>query len=258
MKRLLNISWLFIPLSLVLLSACSEQEQSSSVVPLQPVQVESTAKVLFEEVVPFHAAELDGEALAVWRQYAAQKPTMLLLSNDPMLARVPGPVWPEASHTITVGKREEIVRIVNSQLAAPLLMPSMTLEAALRSGWIGQLAWALPLQDVAQKLSVENFSKQLLTSGLIDEAEVASLNGTEKVLRGEVRGIPLVASALPHLPELTGPVIVHIDQSYFQKLYKNEIATPIVTLVINTLSRLREQRALYFPVSRHCAMLLCC
>lgn len=50
------------------------------------------------------------------------------------------------------------------------------------------------------------------------------------------------AGALPNLPKLDGPLIVHIDLSYFQKLYKNEIATPVIPMVGSVLQQLKESK----------------
>jgi tetratricopeptide (TPR) repeat protein len=120
------------------------------------------------------------------------------------------------------------------------MLPGMAIDAALRSGWLKELAWALPLRDPAQELSLEKFSEQLLQSRIADEQETATLGITERVIHGNLRGTAFSAAALPLHQGLTGPVIVHIDLSYFQPIYKNEIATPLLDIVFNTLTTLKK------------------
>jgi tetratricopeptide (TPR) repeat protein len=59
-------------------------------------------------------------------------------------------------------------------------------------------------------------------------------------LSGSLRGVPFRAAALPLIKGLDGPVIVHIDLSYFQPIYKNEIATPLLDIVFQTLKTLQK------------------
>jgi hypothetical protein len=116
----------------------------------------------------------------------------------------------------------------------------MAIDAALRDKWLKELAWALPLRDPSQELSLEKFTEQLLQSRIADEQEAATLGITERVIHGTLRDTAFSAAALPLLQELTGPVIVHIDLSYFQPIYKNEIATPLLDIVFNTLTTLKK------------------
>ncbi len=51
-----------------------------------------------------------------------------------------------------------------------------------------------------------------------------------------------MAAALKHLPQFDRPVVLHIDLSYFQPLYKNEISTPLFPLIFQTLEELRQRQ----------------
>ena len=200
------------------------------------------AKVLLVDPLPLQRVELPAEALAIWRDHAAQRPALLLLSGNPMLVQVPSVLRNEVQSLIEMGSRAEIARRSSMQVADPLLMPVMTVDAALRAGWFSQVFWALPLRDSKQELSAEAFRKQLRDNGLLSEDELARLNVEKHQLRGTVRGTPFTAAPLEFLPAVTGAVVVHIDQSYFQDLYKNEMATPLLPIVYDTLSALRERR----------------
>lgn len=246
MRKYLFLNFLVSGLFLVLLSGgCSQKEEESGKPDLstQPVQngVQLT-KSLLTESIPLLRVEAASEALAVWRQYSEQKPTLLLFSNDPMLVPVPEALRAEVAALIASEPQAVIAERSTLRRPDPLLLPVMTVDAALRSGWFGQLIWTLPLRDAELELSVDKFRQQLQESGVATEAELASVAMADKRMRGVLREVPFVAAALPNLPELSGPVIVHFDQSYFQKIYKNEIATPILPLVFETLKSLRDKK----------------
>ncbi len=228
-----------------LLSGCRRKEDEA-VTPrktLAPVQNTSQQTGLFLiEPIPLQRVEVASEALAVWRQYSKQKPTLLLFSNDPMLIPVPEVLRSDVDNVITMASQVEIAQVSSRHTPSLVMLPSMTVDAALRSGWFSQLVWALPLRDPDAELSVVALRQQFLEKGLADEQERASLVLLDKQVSGVLRETPLVVAPLPNLPQLTGPVIVHFDQSYFQQMYKNEIATPLIPLVINTLSTLREKK----------------
>ena len=228
----------------LLMIGCPQEESPGPVAgPLIPTQArDPKPSLLLQETVPLQRFELAGQALSVWRQYSSRKPTLLLLSNDPMLLRTPDEVWPEVARVVALGDVAALKRAVTTEGSSPLLLPAMTVDAALRSGWFGSLVWSLPLTDLVQGLDLANLSKQLLDNRLLNDQEVATLNLSNHVIKGQVRDTPLLMGALSHLPEISEPVILHIDQSYFQKLYKNEIATPLIPLVIETLKILRDKK----------------
>lgn len=210
----------------------------------KPVAVATTARprVLMGEVVPLQRLELPAESLAIWREHARQKPTLLLLSSNPMLVPVPEGLR-EAVQTLLDGaSREELARRGSPQTPNPLLTPVMTVDASLRAGWFGRVVWALPLRDPQQELSDKVLRQHFSASGMFNGEELRRLEIDKYLVRGTVRGVSLLAAALDNLPPLQGPLIVHIDQSYFQDRYKNEVATPLLQIVFDTLYQLRERR----------------
>lgn len=228
----------------VLLAGCNREElplaQSSS--PQQNLEVKSRVSVLLDDPVPVQRVELPGEALAEWRLHAPERPTLLLLADNPMLAPVPPVLRERVGTLLAESAREEIARRSFSKSSDPLMMPVMTVDAALRAGWFSRIVWVLPLRDPAQELSVEAYRQQLRENHMMDEGELLRLEAEKYLLRGTVRGTPFLAGALDRLPPLAGPVIVHIDQSYFQNCYKNEVATPLLSIVYDTLFQLRERQ----------------
>lgn len=201
----------------------------------------SGAALLLREPLPMLRVELASEALAVWRTFADHKPTLLLLSDIPMLLPSPPQLRERIAKLAATGDALELSRRSHPKSPELLLHPEMTVDTALRLGWLGELAWALPLPDPAATLTLDPFRRQLLERGLVTAGEADSLSGDGKLLRCRLREAPFRAAALEHLGELPGPLLVHIDLSYFKTLYKNDIATPLLEIVIQTLGDLRER-----------------
>ncbi|WP_432823411.1 tetratricopeptide repeat protein [Trichloromonas sp.] len=186
--------------------------------------------------------ELVSEALALWRPQggAEQQPTLLLLSNDPFLRSFPPQLAQEVERLAKVAPPEEL-RLKGSALTAdPVLISSMSLSAALQSGFFSRLVWVLPVAPETEGLSLEVLRKQMLDYGAMNAAEAESLSLVDGVFSGTVRGIPLQMASLSQLPAIEGPTLLHIDLSYFKPLYKGEIKTPLYPLVLQTLYHLRN------------------
>jgi len=226
----------------IMLLGCRQEERTVSPPPVPAERQSEPAKVLFSEPASMQQVELATEALAVWRSYADLKPGLLLLSDQPMLHTVPEAVRVEAKDFISTASREELAR--RSRPFGPdlLLLPDTTVDCALRAGWFANFVWALPLRDAEQEFFLEPFRGKLLERGLLNAEEGASLSLNDKLYSGEVRGVPFFAAPLGKLPVITGPVIVHIDLSYLQKLYKNEVATPLLKTTLEALDTLRQMK----------------
>ena len=63
---------------------------------------------------------------------------------------------------------------------APLILPGMAVDAALRNGWFKELAWALPLRDPAQEVNLEKFTEQMKQARLADDEEISSIAETDR------------------------------------------------------------------------------
>ncbi len=205
----------------------------------KPVFEPLIATDLLNEPTPVYRFETTAEALSVWRR-ASERPTLLLLSNNPHLTPVPEEMRSKAKILISNANAETLAMAATDRNPAPLILPGMAIDAALRNGWFKELAWALPIRDPAQEVALEKFTEQLAQSRIADEEEIASITETERIFHGSLRNTAFSAAALPLLQGLQQPVIVHIDLSYFQPLYKNEIATPLLDIVFNTLSTLKK------------------
>lgn len=201
-----------------------------------------TPVIFMAQGTVLHRGETLAEALPVWRRFAAQKPAMLLLSNDPALLPPPAELQSQIDAVMANGTDASLRQAGNPNQPAPLFLPVMTIDLALRQGWLRELAWAFPQRDLEQEVKLETMREQMTANQMVDDQEAATLQLTGKVFSGRLRGVPFHAGALPNLPKLDGPLIVHIDLSYFQKLYKNEIATPVIPLVGSVLQHLKDRK----------------
>lgn len=185
--------------------------------------------------------ELPTAALSTWRHFAEQKPTLVLLSNNPFLQPIPDPLAPAALSLAKSGSPEDLRRKGTSQTADPLLLPGMALTAALRSGFFSKIVWVIPSQTEAEKLDIALFRQQLLETGAATPAEAAAfVTDRNKAFFGRIHGTPFLAVHHARLPRLQEPVLLHIDLSFFQPLYKGEIKTPLYPLLAETYSDISQ------------------
>ncbi|GEM_PF-1218373 len=247
------LRWLLLLCMLLLQTACNpynDQERPTSPV-LNPngifVNVRTdteplTTTTLLGEPTTVYRFETMAAALSVWRRAAAEQPTLLLLSNNPHLQPVPEELRKQVSTLVNTADVVDIALAGSDRNPEPLLLSGMTVDAALRNGWFRELAWVLPLRDQELKLSLDKFSAQLKEAGIADAQEATSLTLNGRSFHGSIRGTNFTAAALAELKELQQPVVVHIDLSYFQPLYKNEIATPMLDIIFNTLMTLKKMQ----------------
>lgn len=250
---------LLIYVSLLFFWGCTQENgDSEDVLPTQLMPVQAPVeipKILLQDSLSLESVEVSGEALGVWRKYSERQPTLLLLSNDPLLVKVPEQLWPQASRTIAVTDAVALSREFSPESSNPLLLPQMTLDAALRSNWFGDVVWAVPIKDLTQGIDLKNLAGQLLATQQVSVDEVELWQEKGKHIQGTVRNTPITIGALSHIPALAGPVVVHIDQSYFQTLYKNEVATPLLSIVVQTLKELRARQVPVLAVTFVCGNL---
>ena len=225
---------------------CDRKTEAPALLLPTPVQAENISTLsLLREPVALHRSELLSGALPVWRQYAAQKPTLLLLSNSPFTLPVPESLRHETDTLAIVGSAEEIASRSHPGCSDLLFVPDMTLDIPLRLGWFKHFVWAVPTIDPETPPQLETLRDQMLAAGLITNEESVSIIGKTMPralpVSMQLRGTPTTLALLDQLPVIDGPVVLHIDLSYFQGLYKSEVATPVLGLVAQTLTTLRDK-----------------
>jgi hypothetical protein len=238
MKRLfLVVACLF-----VLISGCEQKKEApteQALLVAAPAPSLTTATLLQEPIEAF-LVELPIQALSVWRPLRGSKPTLVLLSQDPFLQTIPAALQKEAMALVLTGSTDELAEKTSLQSTAPLLLNAMATSAALGSNLFSEVVWVLPSTMPRDQLDLEVFRQQLLEFGAISEGEAQTFTLADGIFSGTVRGVPFRAVLPDALPALNGPVVLHIDLSFFQPLYKGEIKTKIYPLLYDSLRLLRD------------------
>lgn len=231
--------WIAMTLCLSGTAQAVRTEPATPSVPVTPTN--RSVPAFLHEPATLQRLELSTEALVPWRQVSSSHPTLLLLSNDPLLVPVPPTLRERVSNLVQSATVEKMASRGTMRVADPLVLPEMAVDAALRSGLFERLVWILPRKAQSEAIDVQKLREQLTESGLASQEEAASFQAQEKGVAGSLRGVPVWIGSLADLGKLPGPVVVHFDQSYFQKLYQNEVTTPLMPLVYEALRDLRDR-----------------
>jgi tetratricopeptide (TPR) repeat protein len=217
-----------------------EQKAPAKVVTPETATPPPTTKHLLQEEFEATLVEVPTQALPIWRQYREQKPTLVLYSRDPFLAQVPATLKEEIYELVLNGAPEKLAERLLFPSADPLILPQMAVSTALSADLFSQVVWVFPATVPINELEGDLISRQLLDFGAIDDDVAQAFSYADGVASGTVRGLPFLAVHPDALPPLDGPVVLHIDLSYFQPLYKGEIKTPLYPLLYQTLTALSK------------------
>jgi tetratricopeptide (TPR) repeat protein len=229
-------------LLLLLTGVCGcKQETAPATEKIKPPATKTAAARLLSEPLRTTITESLSEALPVWRRHQQQRPALLLLANDPYLQKIPPPLFDETLQLINQGSAAEIARRTSRPGPNPLMFPAMTVTAALEAELISEVIWVLPIASSTEKVNLQVFRDQLARYRTGNAEQLPQIRLQGDALSGTISGKPFRAVSLEQLPELTGPLLLHIDLGFFSPLYRHEIGTPIYQLIYKVLSRLREQ-----------------
>lgn len=202
--------------------------------------VAATAGSVFAGPIEPELFEQPTDALVRWRQFSDAKPTLVLLSFDPFLQPLSQELHEEAVALAKSGSAAELSARARIFRANPALLPTQTLSAALEAGLFSRLCWVFPSTVKPEELTLELFRKQMTEAKFFTEAEAAELQLADGIYSGTLRGLPFQAIHPWALPKLEGPLLLHIDLSYFRGLYKDAVTTPIYQLLHQSATALRE------------------
>lgn len=241
MKRLLFISLL----CLIATSGCEKKkevpEAPKTVKPAAAVELKlPTPKLIFEEPVTAHKFELPSEALQVWRHTKSVKPALVLFSIDPLLERIDDERKTDITELITSGDAETFKQRGSYFRVNPAMVPTQTLSAAIDNELFSELIWIIPTRVGVEELSLEVLRKQMVDAGFLTEEEGKELFQADGITSGTVRGLPFRAVHPDVLPDLTDPIVVHIDTGYFKGMFKNEVASPLYDILHQTVMRIMQ------------------
>ncbi|ALC15474.1 hypothetical protein DSOUD_0686 [Desulfuromonas soudanensis] len=219
--------------------ACT-QEKTPEPVPQNSVKTAQVQTLnLLSDPIELQRFEWTPQVLIAWRSFADSKPTLLLLSNDPLLQPVPEALRAEVAEKLKEADLDLLAECGSMRRADPLLLRDMTLDAALRAGYFARVVWAIPQLEGGAQVDAKALGLQLSDAGLATPDEAASLHQVGPLVEGRLRDTPFTVGSLSALQTLNGPVVVHIDPSYYEKLYRNEIRTPLLPLVKTSLEQLK-------------------
>lgn len=181
-------------------------------------------------------------ALPVWRRFAKHRPMLAVVTNAPGLVPIPEVKRHESRQLLREADDATLTARTGLTDPDPVILPAMSISAALDAGWFEGVVWIFPTTAPADQINLELFRSQLLESGIATPAEASTLTLSSGVLRGTLRSKPFIAAPLSALPELQHPLLLHIDSDYFRSLYKGEIKTPLYPLLLDTINTIRSKK----------------
>ncbi|WP_020674951.1 tetratricopeptide repeat protein [Geopsychrobacter electrodiphilus] len=240
------LRYLLLPLCALLLFGCEQQKDKlPEVTQVPPIQAQSLPDVPHKPVIllkdPLNAVlvETPSEAIPTWRKYRDSRPTLVVLSNNPFLTKLPPELKDQTNTLVLHGSALEIREKASRPHANPLFFPQIAVTAALQADLVSEVIWVLPIQGTQEKIDFATFKKQLVDQRIMTAKETETLKQTADAIVGTLYGHPFRTITLGQLPKLSGPILLHIDLSFFAPLYRHEIGTPLYPLIFQILSKLQ-------------------
>ena len=205
----------------------------------QSAPVAIPAHILFIDKVTPAVYELPSGALATWRQFAANKPALVLFAAHPLLDPLHAGDRDAVRNFVLTAPPDELVRRGRALTADPMLTSPQTLSAAIEAGLISELIFVQPTTKASDKISLSAFQQKAFAAGFFTEQEALALTLADGVISGTVRGLPFRCVHPEKLPKLAGPVLVHIDLGYFKDLFVDDIKSPPYGLLYDLITAIR-------------------
>lgn len=220
---------------LLLLWGCDTPPPMQQVEPApsksQGATAQATTQGIFDHSLEPQLVELTTGALPIWRKFSEQKPALVLMSFGPFLKPIPVELKQRATELVLQGSREYFDRHGSFFRADPVILPNQALSAAVDADLFSKIYWVFPTKNSPEALSLDKFRTQMLEAKFLSKAEVDELTLKDATFSGRLRGMPFSASPHLNVASIQEPLVLHIDLSYFQGLYNNEIKTPLYDLI---------------------------
>ncbi len=230
-------------ISAAIIVAGCDSNSTKTVEPLpQKKMVPVTTSQLLVEPIEAILVETATAALPVWREAKDNPPTLVLLSNNPFLQKIPEQLIERARNLTLTDSPAEIEKKAVFHSADPILMPEMAVSAALQSKLFSKVLWIIPLAEDKPMVTAEMIRAQLVANGDISEEEGATIVREGDSVSGTIRNTPWTICRIESLPKIDEPVIFHADLSYFSAIYKTEITTPIYSILAKIGRHLSESQ----------------
>ncbi len=184
--------------------------------------------------------ETPAEVLPTWRKYSSSKPALLLMAKNPLLQTIPKEMYEQVKALAKEGEIDDFRQQALVSAVSPVMLPNMSLSAALDAGFFSRVIWVLPVLP-GSSVTLEAFRKQLLELKDITQEEADSFAGGDAAFSGVVRGVPFTVVLKSSIPVIPEPVILHLDLGFLGADYKNEIKTPLYKHTDKLLSELKTR-----------------
>jgi len=225
---------------LLLLTSTACERRTEEAAPVTSQKMPILAKVPFREAIEPVLYELPSGALATWREFAEQRPALILFSTHPLLEPVAEERAADIGTLLQNATAAEIVRRGQLQSADTLFLSPETVSIALANGYFSEIVVVLPSTKGKDDMDLTEFKERARPSAFFTEPELDALTLNDGVISGTVRGIPLRIAHVDALPAIDKPAILHLDLGYFSGLYVNEVKTPSYQLLYNTAIDIRD------------------
>lgn len=240
----------------VLLGACSEKSATPAPTAATATTVASgtvaekiasgntlvSAAVAPVKVTPFLQTGLPAalieeqtEALPLWRDCRNDHPTLLVFSAKTINA-IPEQIRGGVDNLLAQGSAAEITRRTARPAADTLLATDMGIAAALRAGYLSRVVWVVPVGEEKNLLHA-SFMKQFREGAAGWGGQLGTFQKTAAGLSGRLDNVPVEIVTIDTLPDIVGPLVVHIDSAFFSSYYRNEIKTPLFPSVVSLLKK---------------------
>lgn len=200
-----------------------------------------SAPPFLTQPLPTTIIETTNEALPVWRSFAKHRPALIIAANAPAMFSVPAELRAEVERLLKDADDNELTGRSGPENPDPLLLPIMSLNAALDAGWFSQVLWIFPSKNLPEQFNLATFQEQLIAAQIASPDEAASFTLHQGSFRGIIHGRPFIAAPASALPPLEESALLHIDADYFKPLYKGEIKTPVYPLMVELLEQIKAQ-----------------
>jgi len=197
--------------------------------------------LLFTQPVSTTVYEQASGALTGWRNSSEPHPTLVLFSNDPFLKQIPQPAQQPLKDALGNLDDASWLAVSNPLQPDPLLLPEMTVTAALLNRMFAEVVWVVASEPGIDTLSAEFMGKQLQDYGAFGPYNQV-LEKRDGAFYGHLFETPVRIVSADKLPDLAGPVVVHIDLSHFSTLYKDEVRTPLLKALRMFANDVRKQQ----------------
>ncbi len=226
----------FLGILILMVYSCDRKQPEHVAEDPAPSSVQSSS---YQPLDP-QLVELSTHALPYWRTLREKKPVLVLMSFDPFLQPIPGQLRSRAKELVLTGSNDDIDLHGSYPRPDPVIMPTQTLTAALQAELFSRVYWIFPSKVDPSELNVGTFRKQMVDADFMTEQEAERFFLENGRYVGRLRGTPFEAVHPAQFPYFEGPMVLHIDLSFFRGLYENEIKTPLYDLIHQNATRVLD------------------